>query len=109
MLTISPPPDLNPFDQYYFSIFTKYEIYNTGGTPISLGEIAEIVKEFIPDAEITFDNEGGIEHSDTYLVDNSRLLTEFEIEYAPYRDRVFQMINEVRQHRNMPLINPSIL
>jgi len=88
---------------------TKYEIYNTGGTPISLGEIAEIVKEFIPDAEITFDNEGGIEHSDTYLVDNSRLLTEFEIEYAPYRDRVFQMINEVRQHRNMPLINPSIL
>ena len=81
-----------------------HEVYNAGGTPISLGEIADIVKEFIPDAQITFDNEGGIEQSDNYLVDNSRLLSEFELEYAPYRERVFQMINEVREHHGKPLV-----
>jgi nucleoside-diphosphate-sugar epimerase len=83
---------------------SAHEVYNAGGTPISLGEIADIVREFIPDAQITFDDEGGIEHSDNFLVDNSRLLTEFELEYAPYRDRVLQMINEVREHHGMPLV-----
>jgi nucleoside-diphosphate-sugar epimerase len=83
---------------------SNYEVYNAGGTPISLGEIADIVREFIPDAQITFDDEGGIEHSDNYLVDNSRLLSEFELEYAPYRDRVLQIINEVREHHGMPLV-----
>ena len=83
---------------------SRYEVYNSGGTPISLGEIADIVREFIPDAQIEFDNEGGIERSDNYLVDNSRLLTEFELEYAPYRDRVLQRINEVRAHHGMPLV-----
>ena len=83
---------------------SAHEVYNAGGTPISLGEIADIVREFIPDAQITFDDEGGLEHSDNYLVDNSRLLTEFELEYAPYRDRVLQMINEVREHHGMPLV-----
>ena len=84
---------------------SRYEVYNSGGTPISLGELADIVREFIPDAQITFDDEGGLEHSDNYLVDNSRLLTEFELEYKPYRDRVLQMINEVRAHHNMPLVD----
>ena len=83
---------------------SAHEVYNAGGTPISLGEIADIVKEFIPDAKITFDDDGGLEHSDNYLVDNSRLLSEFEMEYAPYRDRVLQMINEVREHHGMPLV-----
>src|SRR5579864_4754633 len=32
-----------------------HAIYNTGGHTISLGEIADIVREFIPDAKITFD------------------------------------------------------
>ena len=84
---------------------SRYEVDNSGGTPVSIGEIADIVREFIPDADITFDDEGGLEHSDNYLVDNSRLLTEFELEYKPYRDRVLQMINEVRAHHNMPLVN----
>lgn len=86
---------------------SRYEVYNSGGTQISLGEIADIVREFIPDAQITFDDEGGLEHSDNYLVDNSRLLTEFELEYKPYRDRILQMINEVRAHHGMPLVDAS--
>ena len=83
---------------------TFYPIYNSGGTPISLGELADLVREFIPDAKITFDEEGGREESGNYLVDNSRLLQEFELEYPPFRTRVLQIINDVRRDNRLPLI-----
>ena len=84
---------------------THYSIYNSGGTPISLGELAAMVREFIPEAEITFDDEGGLEDSGNYLVDNSRLLQEFELEYAPFRTRVLEIINDIRRDSDMPLID----
>ena len=60
-----------------------------------------MVREFIPDAEINFDDEGGLEQSDIYLVDNSRMREEFEVEILPYRQRVLEIINEVRQAEGM--------
>ena len=75
---------------------SHYPIYNSGGHPISLGDLAAIVQEYLPDAQITFDDDGGLEHSGNYLVDNSRLREEFEVEYPPFRTRVLEIINEVR-------------
>jgi hypothetical protein len=51
---------------------------------VSLGELADIVRGFLPDAQITFAQEGGREESGNYLVDNSRLGQEFGIEYPGY-------------------------
>ena len=82
----------------------RYNLYNSGGTPITLGALADLVRDFIPDAQITFDNEGGIEESDIYLVDNSRIREEFEVELPPFRQRVLDIINEVRQSEGMPLV-----
>ena len=82
----------------------RYNLYNSGGTPITLGALADLVREFIPDAQIAFDNEGGIEESDAYLFDNSRIREEFEVELPPFRQRVLEIINEVRQSEGMPLI-----
>ena len=80
-----------------------HAVYNTGGQTISLGEIADIVREFIPDAKITFDHEtGGRERSGNFLIDNSRVVTEFGMQFRPYRERVLQIINEVRQERGLP-------
>ena len=79
----------------------RYNLYNSGGTPISLGELADLVREFIPDAEITFDSDDGVEESDIYLVDNSRIREEFEVELPPFRQRVLEIINEVRQAEGM--------
>ena len=62
---------------------SEYPVYNSGGTAISLGDLAEMVRGYLPDAQISFDHEGGREHSGNYLVDNSRLLSEFELTYAP--------------------------
>ena len=83
----------------------KHGVYNTGGIGISMGEIAELVREFLPDAKITFDKEtGGKAISGNYLIDNSRLVQEFGVQYRPYRERVLQIINEVRGDAGLPLV-----
>ena len=75
-----------------------HRVYNSGGTAISLGEIAAIVHSYLPDASITFKNETGARAGNpTYLLDNSRLVSEFAIRYPPLRERILQMINDVRR------------
>jgi nucleoside-diphosphate-sugar epimerase len=86
----------------------RHSIYNTGGHPISLGGLAELVCEYLPDAQISFEHEvGGQELAvnplmDCYLIDNSRLVEEFGVEYRPYRERVLQIIDEVRAEEGLP-------
>jgi nucleoside-diphosphate-sugar epimerase len=81
-----------------------HRIYNSGGTSISLGEIADIVRSFLPDARITFRNERGAkEENSTYLLDNNRLVSEFGIQYRPFRESVLQIINDVRRREGLPL------
>ena len=83
----------------------RHPVYNTGGTPISIGALADMVKEFLPDAKITFDHDtGGKELSGNYLIDNSRLVQEFGVQYLPYRQRVLQIINDIRRQEGLPLV-----
>ena len=82
-----------------------HAIYNSGGTAISLGELAEMVRGFLPDARVSFENEtGGREISSNYLIDNRRLVEEFGVQYVPFRQRVLQIINEVRAEAGKPPI-----
>ena len=37
-----------------------HPVYNTGGIPISMGDLADIVRGFLPDADISFGADGGI-------------------------------------------------
>jgi nucleoside-diphosphate-sugar epimerase len=82
----------------------RHSIYNSGGIPVSLGELADIVKGFLPEAKITFDKEGGREDSGNYLVDWSRLAKEFGIEYPGLHTRVLEVINDVRRAEGLPLV-----
>ena len=82
----------------------QHDIYNSGGVTISLGELADLVREFLPDARITFAAGGGREESGNYLVDNTRLVKEFGIEYPPLRTRVREIINDVRREAGLPLV-----
>src|SRR5438067_890381 len=79
----------------------QHALYNSGGIPVSLGELADIVLELLPDAKITFEEEGGRAESGNYLVDNSRLCKEFGIEYPGLHTRVLDVINEVRQQEGL--------
>jgi nucleoside-diphosphate-sugar epimerase len=83
-----------------------HAVYNTGGFTISMGEIADIVREFLPDGQITFDKEtGGRELSGNFMIDNTRLVSEFGIQYRPYRERVLQIINDIRKEEGLPAIS----
>jgi len=83
----------------------QHMVYSTGGQAISLGELADIVREFLPDAQITFEKEtGGKELSGNYLIDNTRLVQEFGVQYRPYRERVLQIINDIRREEGLPLV-----
>ena len=81
----------------------QHSLYNSGGIPISLGDLANIVRGFLPDAQITFAQEGGREDSGNYLVDWSRLSKEFGVEYPGLHTRVLQVINDVRKDAGLPL------
>ena len=80
----------------------RHTLYNSGGIPVSLGELADIVRGFLPEAQITFAEEGGREDSGNYLVDNSRLGKEFGIEYPGLHTRVLEVINDVRRYEGLP-------
>ncbi len=81
----------------------RHALYNSGGHTISLGDLATMVREFLPDAKITFEHEtGGRERSGNFLIDNSRLVQEFGMQYAPFRQRVLQIINDVRKDDGKP-------
>jgi len=82
----------------------RHSLYNSGGIAVSLGELADIVRGFLPDAKIAFAKEGGREESGNYLVDWSRLAKEFGIEYPGLHTRVLEVINEVRQQEGLPLV-----
>ncbi len=86
----------------------RHHLYNSGGIPISLGELADMVRGFLPDAQITFAQEGGREDSGNYLVDWSRLSKEFGIEYPGLHTRVLQVLNDVRQQEGLPPVTAPL-
>ena len=82
-----------------------HRIYNSGGIAISLGEIADLVRSYLPDAKIGFEREsGGREASGNHLIDNTRLVSEFGVQYRPYRERVLQIINDIRRDKGLPSV-----
>ncbi len=81
----------------------KYETYNSGGAAVSLAELASLVREFLPEADIQFEAEsGGREISGNFLIDNSRVVEEFGMQYAPLRQRVKEVINDIRAEEGLP-------
>lgn len=81
----------------------KNTTYNSGGTSISMGELAAIVKEFLPQADIRFKAPtGGRAISGNFMIDNRRLVEEFGLQYKPLRQRVKEVINDIRRGEGMP-------
>ena len=84
---------------------TEHPVYNSGGETISMGELAAMVKKYLPDAQIEFDKEeGGRANSGNYMMDNTRLVQEFEYNLAPFEQRVVEIINEIRREEGLPQV-----
>ena len=81
----------------------EHRIYISGGSLATIKDMADTVRSFIPDAEITT-GEQAVPH--VYLVDNSRMLADIGYEIAPLRHRVLDHINDARAEAGMePLQN----
>ena len=76
----------------------KHRGYISGGHLCTIGEMADIVREFIPDAQITTGDQA-VPH--IYLVDNSRMLADVGYELAPLRVRILEHINDARREAGM--------
>jgi nucleoside-diphosphate-sugar epimerase len=75
----------------------RHDVYNTGGSTVSLQEIADLVRAEIPDAAISFDAAAGARAAaGTYRIDNSRLRDEFGLTFRPYPEQVSSIIAAVR-------------
>ena len=63
------------------------------------------MRGYLPDAKISFDKEtGGQGSSGNWMIDNSRLVQEFGVQYRPYRERVLQIINDCRAEIGQPAL-----
>lgn len=83
----------------------KHTTYNSGGVSISMGDLAKIVREFLPDADIRFKEQtGGRAISGNFMIDNRRLVEEFGLQLAPLRQRVKEVINDIRAAEGLPLV-----
>jgi nucleoside-diphosphate-sugar epimerase len=81
----------------------KHTTYNSGGAAVSMGELATLVREFLPNADIRFQAEtGGRAISGNFMIDNRRLIEEFGVQYRPLRERVRQVINDIRAGDGLP-------
>ena len=78
--------------------------YNSSGHSVRAGEFANLVRRWIPDAEITFDES----KPSTPLMDDldgSRLIDEIDFAPRPLAHGILAHINEARAEASLPLIN----
>ena len=76
----------------------RHHVYHSGGHLASVGEMAGIVRGYLPDARIDL-GDRFVPH--VYLVDNSRMLADVGYELAPLRVRVLEHINDARQEAGL--------
>ena len=76
----------------------NHRVYISGGHLTTIREMADIVRGYIPDAQITMGDQA-VPH--VYLVDNSRMLADVGYELAPLRVRILEHINDACQEAGL--------
>lgn len=74
--------------------------YNTGGTAVSLAELAGIVGEYVPGADVRFEHEtGGRADCTNYRIDNTRLRDEFGLTPRDARECVASILEALHSEQ----------
>ncbi len=84
---------------------SPHPAYNLGGRPYSLKDVAEVVRKFIPEAEITF----GEEPEDCELpwrYNADRAKEDYGFSVMPLEEAVLKHINEARFYADMEPLRP---
>ena len=78
----------------------KYNMYNVAGPSTSLDEVANAVRQYIPDAKIEFGRESGYLSTPT-KISMARSKEEFGFSLTPLTDAVFKHINDARAEADL--------
>lgn len=81
----------------------RRSVYNIGGHITTYWELASIIKDFLPDAQISY-NEGSGMSDLAYLIDYSRIKKEFSFEHRDLREGYLDLINVTRREAGLPKI-----
>jgi nucleoside-diphosphate-sugar epimerase len=73
----------------------KYKVYNIGGWLATPADVAEIIKQYLPDAKITFGKENA-DLGSPRRVSNARAREDLGFNLMPLKDSVLLHINEAR-------------
>jgi len=79
-------------------------VYLSGGHTVTLGDLAEIVKGFIPEALIGFAPQRK-ELPLIHLIDSSRIESEFGARQTDLKEGILHHINEARTEAGLPLLD----
>jgi len=79
----------------------RHFVYNIGGYTLSYWELAALVKELLPDAQISFNEIGG-KTDLAYLIDYGRIKEEFQFEHRNLKEGYLDLINMTRREAGFP-------
>ena len=67
---------------------TQHRIYNASGHITTLGKLVDTIREYIPDAQISFNEDGKLyqETHVAYNIDNSRAIAEFDRNLRSFKE-----------------------
>lgn len=75
----------------------RYSVYFSGGQTASVGELVQVVRQDIPEADITFSDQPEYQaHQYIYRVDATRIREDLDFVARPLYEGVFAHINEAR-------------
>ncbi len=81
----------------------NHPIYISGGHLATIKDMADLVRKFIPGADISTGDQS-VPH--IYMVDHSRMLADIGYELAPLEVRVLEHINDARREDGLEPISP---
>lgn len=84
----------------------KHNIYNIGGWTATSAEVADIIRQYLPDAKIEFGNQPADLGSPT-KISNARAREDLGFNLTPLKDSVLSHINEARAEAGLPPIKTS--
>ncbi len=82
---------------------SPHPVYNLGGPPYCLQDVAAVVRSYLPDAEITFGDERGREEL-PWKVSCARAKADFDFAVMPLEKAVLVHINDARFEAGLPPI-----
>jgi UDP-glucose 4-epimerase len=103
--SLTSPDDIGEFTRLLLRAESSpHPAYNVGGPPTSLRDVAEVVKSYLPEAQISFGDERGMEEL-PWLYSAARAKEDFGFVQMSLEEAVLVHMNDARLEAGLPPIS----